>query len=165
MSDSTVFVYTMNQYGKVGAWSRYVYPFQLEYFTQLGNDLYGRAGNTVYRFDANSVYDNEVSGTGDPFAGIIWWPWLDFGAPGTTKQMVGFDLTGTGQVNVQFGFNQRDITAFTQSWTVDADTLPDGVLPMPLAAPTISVKLTFSGGQQWEWQAFNAYFQDFRITS
>lgn len=166
VGESEVFVHTINQMGQVGAWSRYVFPFPISYFTQLGNDLYARAGDTVYRMDTDVYFDNvTASEEGDLFAGVIQWGWLDFGAAGVTKQMIGFDMSGTGTASVQFGYDQRNLTTFTTAWTIDIDTLPGGILPMPLAAPTISVKLTFVGGEAWEWQSFTAYFNDFRITS
>ena len=166
VGDSEVFVHTINQLGAVGAWSRYVFPFPISYFTQLGNDLYARSGDTVYRMDTDVYFDNATALVdGDLFASVIQWGWLDFGQPGVTKQMIGFDMSGTGTASVQFGYDQRNLSTFTTAWTVDIDTLPGGILPMPIAAPTISVKLTFAGGEAWEWQSFVAYFNDFRLTS
>jgi len=164
--ETTVFVYTMNHGNRPGSWSRYVFPFFVDYWTQLDNSLYIRSGNDVLRLD--ETVTNDFDGDTEreqTFDGVIQWPWLDFGAPGVTKKMTGFDLTGTGNVTVQFGYDQRDTTIYTTAWTINSDTMPGGIMAMPLAAPTISVKLTYPGGQQWEWQAFTTYLQDFRVTA
>ena len=163
---STVFVYTMNLYGQKGSWSRYVFPFAIDYFTTLGNTLYMRSGNDVLAVD-DTVFNDFEGDTGrqQPFDGVIQWGWLDFGAPGVTKMMVGFDLVGTGTVNVQFGYDQRDTSLYTTAWEIDADTLPGGVLFYPLSFTTVSTKLTFTGGERWSWQSFILYLNDFRMTS
>lgn len=44
-----VMVYTLSQIGQVGAWSRYIFPFPIDDWTQEGDDLYVRDGDTVYR--------------------------------------------------------------------------------------------------------------------
>lgn len=162
MSQSTIYVYTMNRLGQVGAWSRYTMPFPTDYFTQLDNDLYIRSGDEVYRLDPSVFTDD-----GDPFTSVIQWPWLDFGQIGQTKMMAGFDVAGDGTVSVQFGYDQANRSAFTQSWNIDpvTDSVPGGILPMPLAAPSISVKLTYTSTEEWRWDGFTVYLQDFRLTS
>ena len=37
-----VFCYTMNELGSRGAWSRYIFPWDIEAQAQLNNDLYLR---------------------------------------------------------------------------------------------------------------------------
>ena len=45
------FVYTINQVGRMGAWSRYLFPFDIDYYATVGNDLFVREGNRVLRLD------------------------------------------------------------------------------------------------------------------
>jgi hypothetical protein len=159
---TTIFVYTISSIGKVGAWSRYVFPFVIDYTTQLGNDLFLRAGDTVYRLDQDALDDDGVA-----FTSVIWWPWLDFGQIGRQKMMAGFDIQGDGTVSVQFGYDERSDTVLTDSWNINpvTDSLPDMVLPFPLTAPSISVKLTYEGPQAWKWDGFTVYLQDQRLMS
>lgn len=150
---TVVFVYSMTRAGKVGAWSRYIFPFLIEAFAQLGNDLYIRHGDTIGRVSEQVAHD-EVDGEPLPFPGVVHWPWLDFGNPGQTKMLEGFDYVGNGQgPAISFGYDQRSLAAFTEPYALPADTLPGGVIPMPLSAPTLSVKLNFEGGQRWQVQA------------
>lgn len=160
MTDSTVFVYTMNRAGQVGAWSRYMFPFSVDCFAQLGNDLYIRHGDVVSIVRESAVTD-EVDGNGVPFAGIVQWNWLDFGRPGAIKMLEGVDYVGTGQgPTIAIGYDQRNLAQFTTPYQLDPDTLPGGILPLPVAAPTMSVKLEYLGGSAWAMQAVNVYLHD-----
>ena len=86
------FVYTMNKMGSKGAWSRYIFPWNVEAQAQLNNDLYLRSGDTIYIMDKERIDDQDENGDDVPVDMTIRWPYLDFGAPGVTKQMLGFDL-------------------------------------------------------------------------
>ncbi|WOB24747.1 MULTISPECIES: hypothetical protein [Xanthomonas] len=161
-TESEVFVYTMTRIGQVGAWSRYVFPFVIDDWAIRGDDLYLRSGNYIHRYDDNLVGDEVSPGVVQNFRGMIQWPWLDFGQPGVTKMLYGFDVVGTGDVSVQFGYDQTNGGAFTDPYLVPADTVPGMVIPMPLAAPSLSVRLTFDGATQWQWNALCLYLQDMR---
>jgi hypothetical protein len=152
---TTTFVYTLNA-GK-GKWSRYVFPWSVDAFAQLGNALYVRHGDVVSKVDKDATDDG-----GTDFTGTVQWPWLDFGQPGVTKMLEGFDIVGSGTPSVSFGYDQTDLTAFTTPYAVDADTLPGGIIAMPLAAPTMSVKITYPGGAPWSLQAVQLYLDDLK---
>lgn len=163
--DSEVFVYSMTQVGAVGAWSRYVFPFLIEDWAIRADSLYLRSGDRIHRVEDASVGDEVAPGDIRQFPGVVQWPYLDFGQPGVTKMVVGFDVVGHGDVAVQFGYDQSNPAAFTDPYTVPADTVPGSIIPMPLAAPSFSVRLTFDGSVLWQFQAFNLYLQDQRATA
>ncbi|UYK67820.1 glycoside hydrolase TIM-barrel-like domain-containing protein [Xanthomonas sacchari] len=156
------FVYSMTRIGQVGAWSRYVFPFTVEDWAIKGDDLYLRSGDSVHRYDINLVGDEVRPGVVRNFEGMIQWPWLDFGQPAVTKALYGFDIVGTGEVTVEFGYDQTNGGAFTDPYKVVADTVPGPVIPMPLAAPSLAVRLTYDGSVQWQFNAINVYLQDMR---
>jgi len=156
--ETWAYVYTMS--GRKGNWSRYFFPYAIECFAQLGDDLYIRHGNAISRVDEDAVSD-EVAGVGVDFTGTVWWPWLDFGQPGVTKMLEGFDYIGTGQgPSIQIGYDQRNVSVMTPAYQLDNDTLPGGIIPLPVSAPTLSVKLTFAGGASWRVNAVNLSFFD-----
>lgn len=144
MTDSTVFVYTMTRAGKAGAWSRYVFPFAVDAFTQLGNDLYIRHGDEVSKVSQYAVTD-EVEGVEIAFDGAVQWNWLDIGSPGDSTELEGFDMEGSGEPSISFGYDQRNTSAFTTPWAFDPDTIVGGIVPYPLMAPTLSVRMDFTG--------------------
>lgn len=59
-----VFVYTLNQVGQVGAWTRYMFPFAIDYITQNGDDMYARDGDNVYRI-SEQIGPVDFAGGGD----------------------------------------------------------------------------------------------------
>lgn len=162
MSTTTVFVYTLN--GGRGKWSRYGFPFAIESFTQLGNDLFIRHGDFVNKVSEDAVTD-EVDGEEVEFGGTVWWPWLDFGQPGVSKSMLGFDLVASGTPSISIGFDQRDVAALTTPYELPGDTLPDGYFPLEVTAPTLSVKLTFAGGERWTLNEVLLYLNDNAVTT
>jgi hypothetical protein len=152
-----VWVYTMQEGGIRGKWSRYRFPWIIEHFAHLKDKLYCREGDRVHRVEEQAVFDD-----GESFTSTIQWPWLDFGRPGATKYMTGFDLVCDGVCTVEFGYDQTDESAFTSPFQVDGDTLPGQMIPMPVAAPTLSPRINFVSGQSWEWQSTQLYLQDHR---
>lgn len=163
---SEVFVYTMTRVGAVGAWSRYVFPYRIDDWAIKGDDLYLRSEDKIFRVSEDLLGDQlEFDAEPVPFKGEIQWPWLDFGQPGVTKMMVGFDCVCDGAPAIQFGYDQTNPGAFTAAYQIPADTVPGMIIPMPLSAPSFSVRLTFDGTQKWHFRALNVYLSDNRMTA
>jgi len=139
MATDTVFIYTMNQGLQGGAWSRYVFPWTCEHFAHLGPTLYIRHGD-----DVSLVIEEATNDDGAAFNGVIQWPWLDFGQPGVNKMMHGFDIVGTGLSNIEVGYDQTNLTTFTTAYAIPADTYPGLMIPLPVNAPSLCVKLTYA---------------------
>jgi hypothetical protein len=158
---SRVFVYTMTSTGRVGAWSRYTFPFAVDAFAQLGNDLYIRNGDTVSRVVEGAPTDETADGP-QGFDGTVQWNWLDFGQPGVTKMLEGFDVVSEGVPSVSVGYDQRDLAAFTEPYAVPADTLPGGIIPLPVSGPSFSLRVDFEPGVPWELSAATLYLHDNR---
>ena len=157
MTRATALVYTMNA-GR-GKWSRYVFPFSVDAFAQLGDDLYIRSGDRVLRV-VEGLATDDVDGVATGFPGIVQWPWLDMGAPGATKMLEGFDLVASGSPSVSVGYDQRIAGAFTTPYSVNPDTLPGGVIPLPVMGPSFALRVDFAPGSNWSLQAANLYVDD-----
>lgn len=155
---SQVFVYTLNQVGQVGAWSRYIFPFDITYACQKGDAAFVRTGNQVYELnEIFGTYDFYESDLQTPFNGMIQWPWLDMGMAGADKMIHGFDIVGYGTVQVQFGYDQTNVNTMTEPYEVSSDTLTGQPIMFPLTAPSYSVRLIYEGGQNWGFNAMNIY--------
>jgi len=157
MSDQ-VFIYTMNQGGTIGKWSRYVFPFIIQWFAHFKDDLYLRAGDVVYKVDEKAQDDDGVV-----FNSVIQWPWLDFRKPGVDKMLTGFDVVCDGAFSIEVGYNQADKNAFTDPFDVPGDTLTGQIIPLPVTAPTMSIRLTYQSDQSWIWEAMQLYVQDMEV--
>jgi hypothetical protein len=150
-AEPQTFVITMN--GGKPKCSRYLFPFAVDAFAQLGNDLYIRHGDEVSVI-SEDVATDDVDGVPTDFAGLVQWAWLDNGQPGVTKMLESLDYVGTGQgPSLSIGYDQRDTAAFTDPYLIDPDTLPGDPIPIPVAAPTFSIKLDFAGGAAWSVNA------------
>ncbi len=161
-NETECFIYTMTSVGSVGAWSRFLFPYAITDWAIRGDALYLRSGDFIYRYDDELVGDEAAPGVITPFPGVIQWPWLDFGAPGVTKNLFGFDMVATADVAVEVGYDQSNGGLFTDAYTVPGDTVPGQVIPMPVSAPSFSLRLTFDGSVPWQWNALQLYLQDQR---
>jgi hypothetical protein len=159
------FVLTMNGGKSDMSWSRYVFPSAIDDWTIMDQDLILRSGDKIWRVDDATLIDD----SGDAnvvFPGEVWWQYLDFGALGQTKQMIGFDTVADGEYSVVFGYNQRDAAQATTPYTItNGDTIVGDIIPMPIAAPSFQMRLTFTGNTAWEWSASALYLQDWRRTA
>lgn len=153
-SSTIVAVFTING-SKPFTWSTYEYPFKIEDVAILGGDLYFRAGDDIYQI--NESFDTD---DGTIIYGELEWNFLDLGAQGVTKQMFGFDLVSEGSPEVAFGYDQLNRAVETAPYAVAPDTLTGGIIPMPLAAPSISPRVRYQGA--FELQSFTVYLNDFR---
>ena len=160
MATDTVFIYTMNRGVQGGAWSRYVFPFTIEHFAHLENTLYMR-----HEEDVSYVIEGATDDDGSGFEAIIQWPWLDFEQPGVTKQLLGFDIVGIGTSSIEIGYDQTNLGSFTTKYAIPVDTYPGQIIPLPVMAPSMAVRLTYDADQDWQWNSFTLYLQDMRPTS
>ncbi len=168
------FVFTVNGSGR-RTWSRYVFPDSITDWCLNNSTLYLRtAGNLIWRLDDSTLVD-DFGGANTAFPGVIQWPYLDMGQFGINKMLVGLDIVGTGDVQIQIGWDETDLTSFndnagfstslsvTPSYNLSiADTVPGEPLPFPIDAPSLTVIFTFPGNQAWSWQAANLYMTDAR---
>ena len=166
---STVFVYTLNRLGQPGRWSRYVFPFPIDYYAQKDDSLYIRSGDDVLRVSKDAINDYENDPTIPSrevgFEGLVQWPWLDLNSPGITKRFDGFDIVGYGAPSIAFGYDQSNPLAFTNDYQVPQDSVPGMVIPMPIMCPSVSVRVSYAASLPWKLQAINMWVWDQRPES
>jgi hypothetical protein len=162
---TNVLVYTRN--GNKGSWSRYKFPFDVEAFAQLGDDLYVKytddLGTRVNRISLSATTDG-VSGGSQSIPGIVQWNWLDCGQPGVTKKLLSVDLVGTGSPSISIGYDQASPagSSYTTPHAISpADTLTGGPVPLPVVGPSFSLKVTYNAAG-WALQAASLNMRDTR---
>ena len=155
--ECTVMVYSMVSGG--GKWSRYVYPFRIDEFCQVGDDLLIRTGRNVLKVDAAQACD-VISQATLCFKGVVQWPWIDMGVIGPTKRLRGIDIVAEGKPSISVGFDQVNQNLFTKPYTLPADTLTGGVIPFSLAGPTFSLRVEFEAGTAWGLKSALLYVDD-----
>lgn len=158
------FVLTINGGKSDMSWSRYVFPSAIDDWTINDTDLFLRSGDKVWKFDADILIDDS-GGANVQFVGGVEWPYLDFGALGVTKSLIGFDIVADGTFTVSIGYNQKDLSQFTTPYSIVGDTLVGDIIPLPVSAPSFQLRLQFAGNEAWEWSAAALHLKDFRRTS
>lgn len=157
------------------SWSRYTFPDTITDWTVLSGQLYVRASDLVWRLSVDTLVDDTLEtstegGDNVGYRGYVAWHYLDLGPTGYDKDIEGFDLT-VGKLdesftqiesnditcNITFGYNQSNPQEVTEPYTVTGDTVPGTMIPMPLIAPTLQMRLDFGTGQDWGWAATNIY--------
>ena len=61
------------------------------------------------------------------------------------KDLESYNVVGEGRASIEIGYSQTDPGYFTAPYLTPADTLPGTPIPMPLCAPSFSVRLTYHG--------------------
>jgi hypothetical protein len=165
------FVLTINGTSTM-SWSRYLFPATITDWTVLAGVLYLRAGDLVWQVDELQAIDDFGVGAGNlNFQAYMAWEYLDFGTIGVDKQMEGFDIVMKGKAQISFGYNQSNRAQATDWYDIEGDTVPGTMIPFPITAPSIQVRLQFDYGQiapisgdqpvggypVAEWSALNVY--------
>jgi len=156
---TTTFVLTLN--GTQKKWSRYVHPFVIEAYVQLGNDLYMRHGDIVSRHDITRNTD-QVGASELVFPGIVQSAWLDLDNPGATKNLTNFEYVGDGQApSVSVGIDQSNAGTFTAPFLLpNSDSVPGTPIPYEVSAPSMSFRMDYVGGQAWSMTLLRLYLSD-----
>lgn len=153
------------------SWSRYEFPWPIDAWTLLGNDLYLRAGDLVERVDPDALLDDQQDDPsssgyiGEEFVGVIQWPYLDLKTFNQDKELVGFDLAIDGTCEVSVGYDQRYLDydpagPWTEAYEIDGDTVPGQMIAMSVTGPSFALRLSFPGNQAWKWYSTNLYIKD-----
>ncbi len=177
------FVLTINGTAGTKSWSRYIYPQAITDATLNQGSLYLRTtGSLIWRIDPAATVGiddlNTITTAATPvaFNGVVQWPYIDMGALGINKMMIGVDIVGEGSCSIQVAYDQSDKTTFNDNalfstsghvtapyFVAIDDTVPGEPLPIPINAPSYSLILTFPGSvttaNAWTWEAANLYIQ------
>jgi len=165
---TNVFVWTAGRKGEAGAWTRYNFPFNIDNFALMNEDLYIRAGDEILLYTKDSLLDYANNDAKQQqFTSIVQWPWLDLGTPGANKILSGLDLVSdSGAPSVQIGYDQSNpSSAYTTPYFVAPDTVPGTFIPITVMAPSFSLRVTFNSTDNWSLYAANLYVREQRPTA
>lgn len=112
---------------------------------------------TIYSQLTGNDADTAFNSGGTEFEGYVAWHYLELQGFGDDAMLHGFDLVGSGFVQVSFGYDQKREQLATEPYLVEADTLNGQPIAMPIKAPTVQLRLTFPAGQKWTWNAARLY--------
>jgi len=120
-----LFVYSISRTAKIAAWSRYFLPNAVDAFAELGQELYIRSGDDVFKLDPESYTDDGLQ-----FEVLLDLPYMDFKSPGQLKRIYGADVVVDGKCEFSIGFDVRDKDAYINPVRVKGNTRPAGMIPI-----------------------------------
>lgn len=160
MIGSTAYVYSFSRSSKISAWSRYTFPFSITDVTEQDGDLFFRAGNTVYQFN-ESAYDD----AGTQVEVVVEFPFLDFQAPGTLKQIQGMDAVMVGTAGIAHRFDARTPALITPEVELSGDSRPGELTPVEVCSVGIAPVITHTASEAFELHALTYHFESLGVMS
>lgn len=149
------FVYSVSRSAKIAAWSQYIFDVSIDCVAQLGQVLYFRSGDDLYKFDEEAHTDG-----GQRFPVLIDLPYMDFKRPGTLKHVYGIDVVCEGRCEVSMGFDSRDLDARTPALPVSGNTRPGGIIPLECCGVEISPRIYAYNAGEFQLDAITIYYDD-----
>lgn len=148
-----LFVYSISRTARIAAWSRYVIPGNVDSFAELGQELYIRSGDTVYKLDPSAGTDD-----GSEFEVLIELPYMDFKSPGQLKQIYGVDLVMEGQCEFSIGFDVRKPSWYTTPVKIKGNSRPGGMIPVEASGTEFSLRFRNYDDKPFRLDSVTVYY-------
>lgn len=150
-----LYVFSQSKTSKISAWSQYFMSVEIEAAAQLGQTLYLRSGDTVYKLDDEASTDD-----GEQYEVLLSLPYLNFKRPGTLKHIYGLDAVCDGKCWISVGFDPRDTDAYTPEIPVSGNTRPGGMIPVECSGTDISIRVRNYNADPFQLNALTLYYED-----
>ena len=149
-----LFVYSISRTARIAAWSRYFLPSTVDAFAELGQELYIRSGDSVYKLDPTVSADD-----GTQFEVLLDLPYMDFKTPGQLKRIYGADLVMEGSCEFSIGCDVRNPDAYTTPVKVKGNTRPDSMVPVECAGTEFSLRFRNYDNKPFRLDAVTIYYE------
>jgi len=154
VNGSRVYVITYSKSNKITAWSVYDFPVEFSDVTVLDNEVYGRSGNDVYRFDQTIFNDDgEI-----PLCEVEMF-FQDGKLPGHLKMFIGLDTAVIGTSSIAFRYDPRNTNLMTAFVPLSSDTRPDALAPMEISAVAIAPVVRHQLDEDFQLDLLQCYFE------
>lgn len=150
-----LFVYSISRTSKIAAWSQYFLSQPVDAFAELGQELYIRSGDSVYKLDEAASTDD-----GTLYEVLIQLPYMDLQRPGNLKRIYGADVVVDGRCEFSVGFDVRDPDAFTPPVKVRGNTRPGGMIPVECTGTEFSLRFRNFDDKPFRLDAVTLYWDD-----
>jgi len=138
---TTVFIRTVSPLGGISAWTTWEFDFPVEYAVELGNKVYLRSDDTVYRLDDSGV--GEALG----FTATVETHMVDGGSPRRLKSWDSIDLSLQGTIDTLS--YRSDPLDPTKTWVGARNigyTAPGGLVPILGVSHNLGVVMSATKG-------------------
>lgn len=149
-----LFVYSISRTAKIAAWSRYFLPNAVDAFAELGQELYIRSGDAVYKLDPATNTDDGLQ-----FEVLLDLPYMDLKTPGQLKRIYGADLVVDGRCEFSIGYDVRNQDAYTAPVRVKGNTRPGGVIPVECCGTEFSLRFRNYDNKPFRLDSVTLYYE------
>lgn len=149
-----LFVYSISRTAKIAAWSRYFLPNAVDAFAELGQELYIRSGDSVYKLDPTVSTDDGLQ-----FEVLLDLPYMDLKTPGQLKRIYGADLVVDGRCEFSIGYDVRNPDAYTAPVRVKGNTRPGGVIPVECCGTEFSLRFRNYDNKPFRLDSVTLYYE------
>ena len=153
-----MFVYSFSRTARIAAWSQYFLPFAVDAFAELGQVLYLRSGNEVYRLDQDGSTDGGVF-----YDVLIDMAYMDFKTPGVLKRITGADIVVDGEVEFSVGYDARNPDAYTVPVNVKGNTRPGGLIPVECAGTEFALRFRNYTGKPFRLDSVTLHYDNLGV--
>lgn len=148
-----LFVYSISRTSKIAAWSQYFLSTTVDAFAELGQELYIRSGDSVFKLDAAVSTDD-----GTQYEVLIQLPYMDFKTSGELKRIYGIDVVIEGRCFVSVGYDVRDPDAFTPEVKVKGNTRPGGMISVECCGTEFSLRFRNYDNKPFRLDGVTVYY-------
>lgn len=149
-----LFVYSISRTAKIAAWSRYFLPNAVDAFAELGQELYIRSGDSVFKLDPATNTDDGLQ-----FEVLLDLPYMDLKTPGQLKRIYGADLVVDGRCEFSIGYDVRNPDAYTAPVRVKGNTRPGGVIPVEVCGTEFSLRFRNYDNKPFRLDSVTLYYE------
>lgn len=145
-------VYYDSAVGNASGISLYTFPFEVDYVTEVFNEIYVVSGSNFYKFDSTQ-YDDD----GELFQVRAETHFLDFNSPMDAKHFIGADVVieGSGILEILTDSNSLD-SDFTLS--IQGDSRAYGTLPVEAVCNSIAAEVVNYDNQAFAFHGIDFHF-------
>lgn len=156
-----VWCYTYSRTSKVSAWSEYNLPFFVTDFANLGNELYLRTGDSIYKANRDYYLDNEELFTVD-----ILMAYQSFKESGILKHITHCDLALNGTADLQVAYlvdtlepGVPPIEEETDPIEITGDSRAGPKIPVEVTAEQVAAHVTNRTDEEFELNLIQFYYE------
>lgn len=148
-----LFVYSISRTAKIAAWSQYFLSQTVDAFAELGQELYIRSGDSVYKLDEAASTDD-----GTQYEVLLELPYMNFKSPGMLKRITGIDVVVDGRCFVSVGYDVRDPDAFTPEVKVKGNTRPSGMISVECCGTEFALRFRNYDNKPFRLDGVTVYY-------
>lgn len=160
-------VFTYSPTAQVAAWGLYTFPWAITDVCVLGGELYARTGDhKLVRLDTSAELEGRPMLDGeDDYTVEARYAYADFGVASGNLRVSGYDVLfnervqgEAGVTSLAVGYDENNLELMTDDVALSPlARAEDGYVPLELTAPSVSVRVTYTGSNAWELTQINVY--------